>query len=346
MTETTTPRLNALPYVADGSERVVGSFAYPGARLLSLAGPAEVFAAVNRARLEQQDEPTAPTYRTITISIQGGPVETASGLVIETSPLAMLDAAVLDTLIVPGGSGIRGVMADADALFWLTETAPRVRRIASFGGAAFILAKAGLLQGRRCVTHWRFEDDLAREYPDTELVRDALFVRDGGLLSAAGASASVDLALHMVEEDFGRPLALHVAQMLVLSRMRPGQQPQLGVELRAQKASTPRTSQAADWIVAHIAEQPSVATVAARVAMSDRNFSRRFTRDIGLSPQQFIDRTRLETAQSWLATSAAPLEVVARRAGYSNTGHMAQAFRRRLHITPNAYRQLSAPGAG
>lgn len=342
----TTLRQHPPPRAADDPERVVGFFVYPDAQLLSLAAPAEVFAAVNRARAERQNGPEASAYRTVTVSLHGGPIETASGLAIETSPLASLDDVALDTLIVPGGAGIRGVMADAGALSWLADAASRARRVASFGGAAFILAKAGLLRGRRCVTHWRFEDDLALENPEVELVRGALFVRDRGLLSAAGASASVDLALHLIEEDHGRPMALHVAQMLVLSRMRSGQQPQLGVELQAQKADAPRTRRAADWIVDHIAEQPTVAAIAARLAMSERNFSRRFTHDIGLSPQQFIDQTRLETAQRWLTSSDAALDIVARRAGYSSADHMAQAFRRRLKTSPIAYRRSTAHISG
>ncbi len=319
------------------TSRSIGFLAYDGVQLLSIAGPAEVFGAANRAFAERGIPPLRQPYAPRLFSPQGGTVVAASGLSLATEPLSA-EVPDLDTLVVPGGSGIRTVMADHETVDWLRRTAPRVRRIVSFGGGAFILAKAGLMSGRRCVTHWRFEPDLVREYPDVNLVGGELFVRDGPFFSAAGGSAAVDLTLRLVEEDHGKPIAIHVAHMMVLSRVRPGEQPQLAAELRAQLAATPRIAQAAEWIVDHIIERPTVADLAQKFAMSERNFSRSFTREMGVSPQRFIDQTRLEAARRWLSSSNLPLEAVARKSGFSGAEHMAQAFRRHLNVTPHAYR--------
>lgn len=318
--------------------RTVGFLAYDGVQLLSISGPAEVFGAANRAFAERSSAPMAQPYTSRFFSVAGGPVASASGLTIHTEPLPDPDSRPFDTLVVPGGAGIRAVMAHGPTLDWLRLHAPRARRIVSFGGGAFILARAGLMSGRRCVTHWRFEADLVSEYPDVRLVGGDLFVRDGSLFSAAGGSAAVDLTLRLIEEDHGKPIAIHVAHMMVLSRVRPGEQPQLGAELKAQLAATPRIAHAAEWIVDHIAERPTVAGLASHFAMSERNFSRSFSREMGVSPQQFIDQTRLEAARRWLAASSASLDIVARKAGFSGAEHMAQAFRRNLDTTPHAYR--------
>lgn len=320
------------------TSRTIGFLAYDGVQLLSIAGPAEVFGAANRAYIERGGASLRPTYVARFYSPHGGTVTSASGMALATDPLPGPDAPPLDTLVVPGGAGIRSVMADQTTLEWLKRHAPSARRIVSFGGGAFILARAGLMSGRCCVTHWRFEADLVREYPDVKLISGDLFVRDGSLFSAAGGSASVDLTLRLIEEDHGKPLAIHVAHMMVLSRVRQGEQPQLGAELRAQLAATPRIAQAAEWIVDHIVERPTVAGLAQRFAMSERNFSRSFSREMGMSPQQFIDQTRLESARRWLAATSASLDVVARKAGFSGAEHMAQAFRRHLDVTPHAFR--------
>lgn len=319
------------------ASRSIGFLAYDGVQLLSIAGPSEVFGSANRAFGERGIPPLRQPYVPRLFSPEGGSIVSASGLTLQTEALDP-DGTVLDTLVVPGGSGIRAMMAHSPTLDWLRATAPKARRIVSFGGGAFILARAGLMNDRRCVTHWRFEGDLVREYPDVKLVGGELFVRDGPFFSAAGGSASVDLTLRLIEEDHGKPIAIHVAHMMVLSRVRPGEQPQLGAELRAQLAATPRIAQAAEWIVDHIIERPTVSELAQRFAMSERNFSRSFTREMGVSPQRFIDQTRLEAARRWLSSSNLQLEAVARKAGFSGAEHMSQAFRRHLNVTPHAYR--------
>lgn len=324
--------------LAEGAPRLVLIMAYGGAQLLSLAGPCEALAAANKA-LEADGRP--PGYRIAISSAAGGVVPTAAGLGIDTSPFSSLGTARPDTIIVPGGSGIRAVMADTGALAWLRDMAISARRLVAFGGGAFILAGAGLLTGYRCVTHWRFEDDFEREFPDVRLLRGKLYVRDGRIFTAAGASASLDLAIGMVEEDLGHTLASHVAHMLVVPRMRPGEQPQISAELAAQSSASPRVAEAAEWIVQNIHTRPTVAGLARRFAMSERNFSRRFRQETGMSPSGFLEKARLEAARRWLASSALPLESVARKSGFSSAGHLNQAFRKVMGVTPLAYRKAA-----
>lgn len=320
------------------AHRAIVVMAYDGAQLLSMAGPCEAFLATNTA-LEARGEP-AP-YSITLASPEGGIVRTTAGVEINTCAFESLTDLTPDTLIVPGGSGIRAVMADPRAIGWLRASAVSARRLAAFGGGTFILASAGLLYGHHCVTHWRFEDDLEREFPDIRLQRGALYVRDGRISTAAGASASLDLAIGFVEEDLGHALASHVAHMMVVPRRRPGEQPQISAELAAQSSATPRVAETAEWIVQNIHTRPTVAGLAHRFAMSERNFSRRFREETGLSPSRYIERARLEAARRWLVSSQLPLEHVARKSGFSSARHLNQAFRKAMGVTPFAYRKAS-----
>lgn len=320
------------------SPRQIVVMAYEGAQLLSLAGPCEAFSATNTA-LAARHQPAA--YAIAIASPRGGIVRTAAGVEINTRPFDSFDATMPDTLIVPGGSGIRAVMADTRSLDWLRSKAVSARRLAAFGGGTFILAAAGLLSGHRCVTHWRFEDDLEREFPDIRVQRGALYVRDGRISTAAGASASLDLAIGFVEDDLGHTLASEVARMMVVPRRRPGEQPQISAELAAQSSATPRVAEAAEWIVQNIHARPTVAGLAHRFAMSERNFSRRFREETGVSPARFIEKARLEAARRWLVTSQLPMESVARKSGFSSASHLNQVFRKSLGVTPLAYRKAS-----
>jgi len=322
--------------------RLILVMAYDGAQFLSLAGPCEAFSAANTALNASGD---SAAYTIAAASAKGGIVRSSAGIEINTSAFSDHEGAQPDTIIVPGGAGIRSVMADPHSLAWLRDIATSARRLVSFGGGAFILASAGLLAGHRCVTHWRFEDDLEREFPEIRLQRGALYVRDGRVSSAAGASASLDLAMDMVEEDFGHSLASRVAHMLVVPRMRPGEQPQISAELAAQASSAPRIAEAAEWIARNIHTRPTVAGLASRFAMSERNFSRRFRIETGIPPARYIERARIEAARRWLVSSSAALESVARRSGFSSARHLSQTFRKVMGTTPLAYRKAARASA-
>lgn len=331
---------------APASPRRIVILAYAGAHLLNIAGPSEVFAAANRAQEESRAVGPAPgpaPYQLEILSRDGGPIATAAGIIIDTRVLTPDGEGPVDTLIIPGGAGIRAVMADPRTLAWIRATAQHAWRVIGLGGGGFILASAGLLAGRRCVCHWRFEDDLLREYPDVRLVRDALFVTDGRFTTAAGSTASLDVSLRIVEQDLGAGPALHIASMLITPRIRPGDQPQLSAEMRARIGAAPRIARALDWISENLAQRRSVTQMAAQFAMSERTFSRAFHRQTGMSPAAFMEQVRLEAAQRWLAGSTLSVEDVARRCGYSSAAHLTRVLRTRLGLTPLVYRRQMRP---
>lgn len=320
--------------------RRIAMVAFDHAVLLNLAGPAEAFGYANREFARQRGlEGGAPPYEVRTYSPAGGAIRTSCGIALVTEGFPEPTTIDFDTVAVIGGLHMRELATDASIIGWLRAAVPRARRVASFGSGAFLLGKAGLLDGRRCAAHWRIADVLAEEVPAARVEAGALFVRDGNCLTAAGSIASIDLALSMIEEDHGKSLALTVARVMVLPHMRPGDQPQVSAELRAQTAVSPRVQKAAEWILASLDRRPTVAAVASRFAMSERNFSRSFTREIGMSPQRFIVAARIEAARRWLTGSTLPIDTIARRAGYSSGEHLTHAFRKMMGTTPGDYRR-------
>lgn len=315
--------------------KTVAILVHESVMLLNVAGPTDVF---NTANQESRLHGGLTLYKVVLLSRDGGPVTTSSGIEITTLPLPDPEDADFDTIAVAGGMGIQTLMRDPSVISWLVKAAEGATRIASFGGGAFVLARAGLLDTRRCVTHWRYGRSLQESYPEIKVDGDSLFVADGKLYTAAGSMAGVDLALQMVEEDVGKHMALDVARILLLARKRPGEQPQISAELRAQSATVPKIAAAAEWISAHIAEQLRVPDIAERFGMSERNFSRSFKRDLGVSPQQFIAEARIEAARRWLVETRDPIEKIARRSGFSGSEHLALAFRKAQGGSPAEYR--------
>jgi transcriptional regulator GlxA family with amidase domain len=217
---------------------------------------------------------------------------------LEVVPAHTLDnAPPLDTLLVPGGGGARnGIDRDARLLAWLRERAPRTRRVVSVCTGVYALAAAGLLDGRRLTTHWRFADDLARRHPALRVEPDRLFLRDGRFATSGGLTAGMDLALALIEEDLGAPMALAVARQLVMYVKRPGNQAQFSAPLAAQTRADGRMGTLVEWLLAHLDDDISVERMAAETAMSPRNFRRVFVATFDSTPARFLERLRLEQA--------------------------------------------------
>ena len=235
-------------------------------------------------------------------------------------------------------SGASPIVCSAGVKLVPDGTAPRVRRLASVCSGTFLLAEAGLLDGRRVTTHWRGCDELARRYPALTVERDPIFVRDGTVYTSAGVTAGMDLALALVEEDHGRQLALRVARQLVMFLKRPGGQSQFSAQLALQTADREPLRELQAWIADHLDGDLSVPVLAAEVAMSERNFARVFTRDVGVTPARFVERARVEGARRRLEESADGVEMVAARCGFGSAEVMRRAFLRLLGVPPSAYR--------
>ncbi len=317
--------------------RRVAAVAFPDVQILDVTGPLEVFALATSC-LAERGHRGPPPYAVEILARRAGPLRASSGVRL------MADRAVgqvrggIDTLIVAGGAGTGAALGDAPLLAWLRRLAPRVRRIAGVCTGAFLLAEAGLLDGRRATTHWAWCAALAERRPAVAVDPDPIFVRDGNVYTSAGVTAGMDLALALVEEDLGRPLALQIARQLVLFLRRPGGQSQFSAQLATQLADREPLRELQAWIADHLAADLSVPTLAERAAMSPRNFARVFTRQVGLTPARFVERLRVEAARRRLEESPHGVDAVAAACGFGSAESMRKAFLRTLRVPPSAYR--------
>ena len=295
---------------------------FDGVQSLDVTGPLEVFAATG-------------DYRVTTASPGGGPVRTESGLTLV--PDAALADDVPDTLVVPGGAGTR--QPPVAVVEWLRTHGARAGRIMSVCTGAFLLAEAGLLDGRRATTHWQYCATLAKRHPGVTVDPEPIFVRDGPVFTSAGVTAGIDLALTLVEQDHGRDVALAIARHLVMFLRRPGNQAQFSAPLTAQIAHREPLRAVQRLIVEHPAADLSVAALAAHANLSPRQFARAFAAETGTSPGRYVDRVRLETARRLLEDTADGIAEVARAAGYGTPEAMRRAFLQALDVSPAEYRR-------
>ncbi len=307
---------------------------FEGVQSLDLTGPLEVFSTANRLRGERG-------YAVTTAAPGGRPVHTSSGLLV-TPDEDLGRARVTDLLLVPGGEGTRD--PDPDVVGWLRRHAGEARQVVSVCTGAFLLAEAGLLNGHRATTHWAYCGTLAGRYPDVEVDAEPIFVRDGRVATSAGVTAGIDLALALVEEDFGRELALRVARQLVVFLRRPGGQAQFSVQLATQTASSEPLQGIQQWITEHPGDDLTVDALARRVNLSPRHFARAFTAEVGMSPGRYVDRVRLEAARRQLEDTTDGVMHIAHRCGFGTPEAMRRAFLRTLGVGPAEYRRRFQSG--
>jgi transcriptional regulator GlxA family with amidase domain len=317
------------------SPRRVVVLALPRTQALDLAGPIDVLASAT--------ERVAPGYAVELVTPGGGHVRCSSGLTVAAEPLPA--PAPMDTLLVLGGEDVPASARDPGLREWVLASSARAERTVSICTGAFVLAAAGLLDGRRATTHWTRCEDLARAYPQVVVEPDRIFTRDGPIGTSAGVSAGIDLALALVEEDLGRELALDVARSMVVFLKRPGGQSQFSAQLAGQVAARQPLRELQAWIGDHLEEDLSVPALARRAFMSERNFGRAFRRETGLTPAAYVEALRIERARTALQESAAPTEVIARFCGFGSAEVMRRAFQRRLGIPPTVYRERFAATA-
>jgi transcriptional regulator GlxA family with amidase domain len=310
--------------------------AYPDAQALDVVGPLEVFSRTTRWLAENRGR-NQPAYSTEVIAAEAGPLRTSQGLeVIATRSWREVEAC--DLLMVCGGVGSRAALRDEALLDWLRTMSGRVHRLASVCTGSLILAAAGLLEGRRATTHWASCDLLAELAPGCTVEPDAIYVEDGALFTSAGVTAGMDLALELVERDWGKAVAIAVAQHLVIYRKRPGGQAQFSRFLEAERRED-RLGALQLWILEHIGEELPLERMAAEAGMSPRHLTRRFRAELGASPAAYVGRVRLEEARRRLESGAASLKDVARQCGLGDEQNLRRAFRRRMGVAPSDYRE-------
>jgi transcriptional regulator GlxA family with amidase domain len=319
------------------ARRQVAILVYPGAQSLDVTGPLEVFAGAQQ--LIELTGRSAPGYEIRTISADGAPLRCSSGLAL-VPDLRLSDApSELDTLIVAGGSGHRDAAADKTLLEWISRTASRSRRTASVCTGAFLLAAAGLLDGRRATTHWASADELARLHPDVHVDAEPIFVCDGPIWTSAGVTCGMDLALALVEEDLDRDAALTIARHLVLFLRRPGNQAQFSATLAAQQPEREPLREVQRRVIEDIGAAHSVEAMAAAANMSARHFARAFRAETGLTPARYVERVRLEAARRRLEETAEPVAAIASSCGFGTAETMRRSFLRALGVGPAEYRR-------
>lgn len=322
--------------------RKIGFLLFDGALALDAIGPAEVFSMANRI------DPHAPrAYEIVILSVGGGVVRTLSGFEIQTRDAQDL-AGSLDTLVVVGGQGVEVEAPAQDLLRWIRDTAPRCRRVCSVCTGAFLLAAAGLLDGREAVTHWDSGERFRSLYPEVELDLDPIYRRDGRIWTSAGVTAGIDMALALVEEDLGRAAALAVAKQLVVFLHRQGGQAQFSNALSAQARALNqepghRFFELHAWMADNLKEDLSVEALARRANMSTRSFTRHYIALMGITPAKAVEQVRLEAAKRALERGDLSIKRIADTCGFGDDERLRRAFVRNLGISPDAYRERFAP---
>lgn len=314
--------------------------ALPNVQSLDVVGPLEVFDAAARVVAAARDGGGPRPYDVAVVAPGGDVVRASSGL---TLGAEALPRGAVDTIVVAGGEGARHVGDDAPAIAWLRRAAPRARRVTSVCTGAFALARAGLLDGRRCTTHWAYRRALARDFPAVTVdPEDPIYVRDGAVWTSAGVTAGMDLALALVEEDLGAEVALEVARWLVVFLKRPGGQAQFSAGLAAQTAVAAAAREPlrelGAWMNDNLSADLSVGALAARACLSERQFTRAWRAETGQTPAAFVEALRVERARALLEDGVA-VEAAARECGFASAEVLRRVFHRRLGVAPSAYKE-------
>jgi transcriptional regulator GlxA family with amidase domain len=315
----------------------------PDLVLLDACGPIEAFwRAELTLRAQTPQSSSACAYRVTFASIEGGVLPTFAGLPVVAERLDALDAATIDTLIVPGVPIDDNTVLQPELVAWIAAHAPHARRVASVCTGAFYLAAAGLLDGRRAATHWRNAAQLARRFPQVQVDDEPIFIRDErdgrAVWTSAGVTAGIDLALALIEEDCGHAVAMQAARRLVVFMKRPGGQAQFSEALAAQSAAGGAFDALHGWMAANLHVELSVERLAHTACMSPRTFARRYVEAVGRTPARTVAAMRVEAAAHALAQSRLPVKRIAADCGFGTEQNLRRAFERRYGVLPGDYR--------
>jgi transcriptional regulator GlxA family with amidase domain len=310
----------------------VAMVVFPGFQLLDIAGPKDAFAAV--CSLSH----AACEYEMLTVGTTRGSVLSSSGLGVVPDRTIFDPCPQFDTVIVPGGLGIYDASGDGTFNRWLAARSRAGRRTAAISNGVFALGAAGLIDGRKVTTHWLDVARLAAAFPAARIEPDNIYTKDREIYTTAGATASVDLSLAMIEEDFGAAMALDVAKHLLVHLRRAAGQSQFSPLLTSLADTHSPVLAIQQYMLENLLDKHRLASLAKRACMSERSLSRVFTTECGISPMRFLAQARLDMARRYLENTDLPLKYVARRCGFDGSESLRRAFRRRLDIVPIDYR--------
>src|SRR3990167_3170570 len=327
--------------------KTIACLLYPNVMSLDVTGPLQVFASAN---VERQRQGLPAFYRLVVLGQQAGAIATSAGFqLVAEQAWREIDAAQIDTLLIPGGLGEQAQCQNQELLSWLRAAEPQVRRLGSVCSGALILAAAGVLDGRRATTHWADADNLRQDYPNVEVLANCLHTYDpqdlhgnGHVFTSAGVTAGIDLALALVEADLGRVTALAVARRLVMFLRRPGGQAQFSALLTPEPSRVPRLAALLEWIPAHLSDDLSLEALAAQAHMTPRTLSRVFVQELGMGPGRYVERIRLEAARNLLQDAQASISTVARLTGFGHPENLRRTFHKHLSVSPQEYAERFA----
>lgn len=312
--------------------KTIAMVLFDGVLMLDITGPMDAFAVANRFLPEER------RYRMLTLGVEDGLIRSSCGLQVKAD-FALAEAPKnVDLLLVPGGPG---AYDDHHPVIqeWLPEATRNAKRFGAICTGAFLLGKAGLLDGYRCTTHWNYIGRLVQRHPEAKVESEQIYVVDRNLITSGGITAGIDMALAIVAEDHGKELALEVAKVLLVVMKRQGGQTQFGPLLASVTRDGSPVARVQAYVVDHIEQMYSVQSMADMVAMSSRNFARSFQREAGMTPMQFVQNARIDHARRLLEGTNLPLKTIATRCGFCTAKYMRKVFSERIGVSPNQYRQ-------
>lgn len=315
--------------------RSVEFFIFPDALGLDIVGPLDVFSTATELLRRKNNHEKG--YSPIFSAEKTGLITLSSGLELKAD-ISIGTGKSTDIFFVPGGLGVYQTIQKTDLIRRIRSKAIKAKQIVSVCGGAFILAACGLLNGKKATTHWQSANELTDLYPDVNVIADAIYVRDGNISTSAGVTAGIDLALALVEEDYGSALAMDVARMLVVYLRRAGGQSQFSSPMELRSKAGSKFNELYDWILHNLEKPLSVELLAEHAAMSPRHFSRIFSRQTGITPGKYVEKMRLDRARELLESSDFSVEVIAEKSGFAQENRLRRAFTRQLGITPSQYR--------
>lgn len=310
----------------------IGFFIYPRFAPLDLVGPHEAFISANLPD-------GSMAYETVIFSLAPGAVTSESGITVQVQA-TYENVGPLDTVIIPGGKGLREPDTQRKVANWLSTNAPSIRRVATVCTGIYGLCASGLADGRRVTTHWAFAADVAKKFPMITMVDDELYLNDGRYYTSAGVTAGIDLALAMIEQDYGSAISLAVARELVVYLKRPGGQKQFSELLKYQAQAVGPCEGIVEWITANLRSDLSLETIAKQANLSTRQLSRQFVESFGISPAKFVEQVRLDEARTLLANDNSNMAGIAAAVGFANPDSFRRAFLRRFGVSPSHYRAV------
>lgn len=313
----------------------VGILVFPRFQMLDIAAPSDAFAEVkilSKAECE---------YEILTVATTRGPIQSSSGLTITPDRTIFDSCPHFDTLIIPGGLGVFDLLEDTSLIDWLKTQHENCRRIGAICNGVFPLGAAGLINGKTVTTHWMDASQLATMFRKAKVQPDRIYVKDAGLYTTAGVTAGIDLSLALIEEDFGKQIALDVAKYLIVNLRRAGGQSQFSplLEMQAETDSDSAIGELRSYVLANLDIEHTMPSIAERMQMSERHLSRLFKQVYGMTPMTFVNDARIDRARHYLESTNVNLNDIARRCGFNNVSTLRRVFTKRLGIGPGDYRQ-------